>query len=130
MLHLRWTPQVSRLPGQENQGRVGAPLPPPHDVHNLNCGDISTRDNDDDNDDDGNLHGGREILCAINMGRGSMLCPPVSTTGGLQTQVPAAHCTAHPLPRHGGHCSHHRCPQSCLPLFAWSQCKQGRVWGG
>jgi len=32
--------------------------------------DVSTGDDDDDNDNDGNLCGGREILCAVNAGTG------------------------------------------------------------
>jgi hypothetical protein len=53
-----------------------------------NCGDVSTRDNKlDDNNDDDIGNGSREFLRAINVGMGSMLCPPAPTMDGLRTRV-------------------------------------------
>ncbi len=57
---------VSRLPGQENQGRVGTP-PPPCIVPDHKRGDIGTRAATDT--DHG--WGGRDLLCTIDVGAGS-----------------------------------------------------------
>jgi hypothetical protein len=133
--HLCCSPRASLLTGQENQGRVGAPRPPPHVVRNLNCGDISTGDNNDnivnnnDKDNDGDLCVDREILCAINVGSGLRMCSTAPTMGGLRTRVPVNNCIACPLLQCGARCCYHCHPQSCLLLFVQSQCKQGGVWG-
>jgi len=102
---LRQSLPVGCLPGQENQGGAGAPRAPPRIVRNLDRGDVSTGYDDDDNDNDGNLCGGREILCTVNVGTGSSMCPPTPTTGGLgcgrgsrSTDVPADRRAARPLP--------------------------------
>ena len=102
---LRRSLRVGCLPGQENQGGAGAPRALPRIVRNFDRGDVSTGDDDDDNDDDGGLCGGREILCAVNAGTGSSMCPPTPTTGGLgcgrgsrSTVVPVDRRAARPLP--------------------------------
>jgi hypothetical protein len=106
---------------------IGAPRPPPCIVCNLNHNDVSTENIDNDNNNNGNLCGSREILCAINVGTGSRLCPPATTTGWLRMRVPVNHCTACPLLQcRASHC-HPLCPQSCL--FVWSRCKQVGIWG-
>jgi len=102
---LRRSLRVGCFPGQENQGGAGAPRAPPRIVHNLDRGDVSTGDDDDDNADDVDLCGGREILCAVNAGTGLIMCPPTPTTGGLgcgrgsrSTVVPVGPRAARPLP--------------------------------
>ena len=89
-----------RLPGQENQGRVGALGPLPHVVCNLDRGDVSTGDDDDkDNHSSGNRCMSREILHAVDVGMGLMLCPPAPMTGpGMQTRVLVNRRAARPLP--------------------------------
>ena len=102
---LRRSLRVGCLPGQENQGGADALRAPPRIVHNLDRGDVSTGNDDDDNNNDGNLCGGRKILCAFNTGTGLSMCPPTPTTGGLGcgrgsrlTVVPVNRRAARPLP--------------------------------
>jgi hypothetical protein len=129
-LHIGWSPPVSGIPGQENQGRVGVPRPSACIVCDLDCSDVSAGDDSDNHDNDDNLLGSRKTLCAIHVGKGLRLCPSALTTGGLQMQVLFNHCAAGPLPRRGSCCCHRCHPQSCVPLFVWLQCEQVGGWGG
>ena len=69
-----WPPRVAHIPGQEDQGGVRTPQPPPCIVRDLDCDDIGTRGDNNDV----NLRGGRGTSCTQSTrarGQGCALLP-------------------------------------------------------